>query len=194
MPRQQVFCDTKIWRKMPWNGALILWPTLILWPRNLILWPRNLVMNKNKIYLKVYCNLIDITMFTFAKIKKSMVSLVIWNYGINRISIMKPVPRPKGSVSVNLLRPKIRFAHTKHDVISILMNKYTYINMYSIKKIISCIFILCWDITAVLKQNRSTEGCSRLKRSVDMTSSGKKCLNIRTNASPKWDRTRCPEE
>ena len=44
------------------------------------------------------------------------------------------------------------------------------------------------------KQNRSTEGCSKLKRSVDMTSSGKNSLNIRTNASPKWDRTRCPEE
>ena len=44
------------------------------------------------------------------------------------------------------------------------------------------------------KQTRSTDGCSRLKRSVDMTSSGKNGLNIRTNASPKWDRTRCPEE
>ena len=44
------------------------------------------------------------------------------------------------------------------------------------------------------KQNRSTEGCSKLKRSVDITSSGKNGLNIRTNASPKWDRTRCPEE
>ena len=39
------------------------------------------------------------------------------------------------------------------------------------------------------KQNRSTEGCSKLKRSEDMTSSGKNGLNIRTNASPKWDRT-----
>ena len=48
--------------------------------------------------------------------------------------------------------------------------------------------------TGGVKQNRSTEGCSRLKRSVDMTSSGKNGLNIRTNASPKWDRTRCPEE
>ena len=38
------------------------------------------------------------------------------------------------------------------------------------------------------KQNRSTEGCSKLKRSVDMTSSGKNGLNIRTYASPKWDR------
>ena len=46
----------------------------------------------------------------------------------------------------------------------------------------------------VIKQNRSTEGCSKFKRSVDMTSSGKNGLNIRTNASPKWDRTRCPEE
>ena len=41
----------------------------------------------------------------------------------------------------------------------------------------------------VIKQNRSTEGCSKLKRSVDMTSSGNNGLNIRTNASPKWDRT-----
>ena len=36
-----------------------------------------------------------------------------------------------------------------------------------------------------LKQNRSTEGCSKLRRSVDTTSSGKNGLNIRTNASPK---------
>ena len=41
------------------------------------------------------------------------------------------------------------------------------------------------------KQNRNTEGCLKLERSVDMTSSGKNGLNIRTNASPKWDRTRC---
>ena len=44
------------------------------------------------------------------------------------------------------------------------------------------------------EQNRSTEGCSKLKRSVDMTSSGKNGLNITKNASPKRDRTRCPEE
>ena len=44
------------------------------------------------------------------------------------------------------------------------------------------------------KQNRSTEGCSKVKRSADITSSGKNGLNIRTNASPKWDRTRRPEE
>ena len=36
----------------------------------------------------------------------------------------------------------------------------------------------------IKKQNRSTEGCSRLKRSVDMTSSGKNGINIRTNAGP----------
>ena len=35
-----------------------------------------------------------------------------------------------------------------------------------------------------MKQIRSTEGCSKLKRSVDMTSLGKNGLNIRTNASP----------
>ena len=41
-------------------------------------------------------------------------------------------------------------SHTKKDdVISILMHKYTYTNMYIImiiKKIISCRFILCWGI------------------------------------------------
>ena len=47
---------------------------------------------------------------------------------------------------------------------------------------------------ALKEQNRSTEGCSKLKRSIDLTSSGKNGLNMRTNASPKWDRTRCPEE
>ena len=46
----------------------------------------------------------------------------------------------------------------------------------------------------ISKQNRSTEGCSKLKRSVDMTSPGKNGLNIRTNASPKLDKTRCLEE
>ena len=36
-----------------------------------------------------------------------------------------------------------------------------------------------------MKQNRSTEGCSKLKRYVDMTSSGKNSLNIWAIASPK---------
>ena len=44
------------------------------------------------------------------------------------------------------------------------------------------------------KQKRSTDGCWKLKKSVDMTSSGMNGLNMRTNASPIWDRTRCPEE
>ena len=38
--------------------------------------------------------------------------------------------------------------------------------------------------TELVHQNRSTEGCSKLKKSEDMTSSGKNGLNIRTNASP----------
>ena len=46
----------------------------------------------------------------------------------------------------------------------------------------------------ILEQNRSTKGWLKLKRSVDMASSGKNGLNIRTNASPKWDRTRSPDE
>ena len=44
------------------------------------------------------------------------------------------------------------------------------------------------------KHNRCTEECSKLKKSVDMTSSGLHGLNISTNASPKCDRTKCPEE
>ena len=59
--------------------------------------------------------------------------------------------------------------------------------------LMTCVTLLISSIF-LYKQNRSTEGCSKLKRSVDMTSSGKNGLNIRTNASPKWDRTRCPEE
>ena len=35
------------------------------------------------------------------------------------------------------------------------------------------------------KQNRTTEGCSKLKSSVNMTSSGKKGLDIRTKSSSK---------
>ena len=34
----------------------------------------------------------------------------------------------------------------------------------------------------------------RNSKSENMTSSGENGLNIRTNASPKWDRTRCQEE
>ena len=34
----------------------------------------------------------------------------------------------------------------------------------------------------------------RNSKSAKMTSSWENGLNIRTNASPKWDRTRCPEE
>ena len=36
------------------------------------------------------------------------------------------------------------------------------------------------------EQNRSTEGCSKLKRCVDMTSLGKNGLNIRTNKFANW--------
>ena len=42
-----------------------------------------------------------------------------------------------------------------------------------------------------LKQNRNSEGCSKFRKD---DKSGKKGHNIRKNASPKWDSTRCPEE
>ena len=58
-----------------------------------------------------------------------------------------------------------------------------------------CHFFAVYVVSqSVRKQNRSTDGYSKLKRSVDMTISGMNGLNIRTNASPKWDRTRYPEE
>ena len=50
---------------------------------------------------------------------------------------------------------------------------------------INALSLLFLESMSHVKQNRSTEGCSKLKRSVDMTSSGKNGLNIRTNASPK---------
>ena len=57
-------------------------------------------------------------------------------------------------------------------------------------------FFICLSFLIALysNENRSTEGCSKLKRSIDMTSLGKDGLNIRTHASPKWERIRCPEE
>ena len=70
-----------------------------------------------------------------------------------------------GSVPVDFLRPKFRVAHTKDDVISILMHKYTYTNMYIIKKIISCRFILCWDITSFFKPYEKS--CRRRKVKVE---------------------------
>ena len=50
---------------------------------------------------------------------------------------------------------------------------------------------------SLTKQNRSTEGCSKLKRSVDMTSSGKNCLDIRkmlvpNGTRPGVRRSKCP--
>ena len=70
-----------------------------------------------------------------------------------------------GSVPVDFLRPKFRVAHTKDDVISILMHKYTYTNMYIIKKIISCRFILCWDITSLFKPYEKS--CRRRKVKIE---------------------------
>ena len=69
------------------------------------------------------------------------------------------------SVPVDFLRPKFRVAHTKDDVISIKLNKYTYTNMYIIKKIISCRFILCWDITSLFKPYEKS--CRRLKVKIE---------------------------
>ena len=46
----------------------------------------------------------------------------------------------------------------------------------------------------ILLSKIEVPGDVRNVKSENMTSSGKISLNIRTNASPKWDRTMCPEE
>ena len=71
----------------------------------------------------------------------------------------------EGSVPVDFSRPKFWVAHTKDDVISILMHKYTYTNMYIIKKIISCRFILCRDITSLFKPYEKS--CRRRKVKIE---------------------------
>ena len=70
-----------------------------------------------------------------------------------------------GSVTVGFLRPKFMVAHTKDDVISILMHRYTYTNMYIIKKIISCRFNLYGDITSLLKPYEKS--CRRRKVKIE---------------------------
>ena len=53
--------------------------------------------------------------------------------------------------------------------------------------------MICMWRLSVLGKNRSTEGCSKLKKSGNKTSSGK--ISILEHLQvPKWDRTRCPEE
>ena len=81
------------------------------------------------------------------------------------ILALKGEKEDTGSVPVDFLRPKFRVAHTKDDVISILIHKYTYTNMYIIKKIISCRFILCWDITSLFKPYKKS--CQKHKVKID---------------------------
>ena len=63
-----------------------------------------------------------------------LVSAAVWALLIflSFLSNRRYMGNDSGSVPVDLLRPKYRVAYTKHDLISILMNKYTYINMYII--------------------------------------------------------------
>ena len=70
-----------------------------------------------------------------------------------------------GSFPDDFLRLKFRVAHTKDDAISILMHKYTNTNMYIIKKIISCRFILCWHLTSLLKPYEKS--CRRRKVKIE---------------------------
>ena len=49
----------------------------------------------------------------------------------------------------------------------------------------SSIMLCCQLCQTIERQNRSTEGCSRLKRSVDMTSSGKMLMLNRTQSNCK---------
>ena len=65
---------------------------------------------------------------------------------------------------------------------------FAYIKWWNYSRKSYRFFFLLYSFKNESKHNRSTEGCSTLNRSVDMISSGKNGLNIRTNASPKWDR------
>ena len=95
-----------------------------------------------------------------------------------------------GSVPVDFLRPKFRVAHTKDDVISFLMHIYTNTNMYIIKKIISCRFILFWDITSLLKPYEKS--CWRRKVKIEKILTVTYCtyrtLLTKTTNFPESDR------
>ena len=52
----------------------------------------------------------------------------------------------------------------------------------------------CMKVGTVFASKIEVPRMFETQRSVDMTSSGKNGLNIRANASPKWDRTRCLKE
>ena len=78
--------------------------------------------------------------------------------------------KDKGSVPVDFLRPKSGVAHKKDDVISILMHVYAYTNMYIIKKIIFCRFILCWDLTSLSKPYEKS--CRRRKVKIETRGPG----------------------
>ena len=95
----------------------------------------------------VICNIVARTYMPFICLNHACdVIFHIWNaicIFLNKEITGSELKCSLGSVPVDFLRTKFRVAHTKLDVISILMNKYTFINMYIIQKIISCKFILC---------------------------------------------------
>ena len=109
--------------------------------------------------------------------------------------------QPKTSITYNMYRFRNDLgrsvavtAVTPTDVVKPIYERSTFLITTTAVLSKGHIFKNLQIILLTERQNRSTEGCSKRKRSVDMTSSGKNGLNIRTNASPKWDRTRCPEE
>ena len=69
----------------------------------------------------------------------------------------------------------------KNRLATVIRNSFIHKNGHRRYKVL----VLGREEPYFVKQNRSTEGCSKLKRSADMTSSGKNGLNMRTNASPK---------
>ena len=45
-----------------------------------------------------------------------------------------------------------------------------------------------------MKQNKKYRGMFEIQSPKNMTSSGENGLNIKTNESPKWNKTSCPVE
>ena len=65
-------------------------------------------------------------------------------------------------------------------------------------KVVSCLYKYKdqnrFDVSITLKQNRSTEVCSKLKSPERRQVQERLVSTLEHMQVPKWDRTRCPEE
>ena len=71
-------------------------------------------------------------------------------------------------------------------------NNINAINAYLSFRYNECLHL--YFVHSTVKQKQKYRGMFETQKSRSKTISGDIGLNIRTLASPKWDRTRCPEE